>query len=776
MDKDQFQKYKQLGMGFAFFFFVVDIYYNYLEYFISINYKHPLVFSILKVIRNTGLLNHPVYIKIAIIILLFLFVLLDTGRKDSKMDKNVAIQYAVMATVLFLSTAFVIPFLNVFFYCLFVLASVLFIVVSFNNLHRLLPTNVMSDRLNKVNKTFEQTQELIENELSVNIPYQYVKEYKITNRNKREIMEPVLEQGYINFIAPDRASIIFGKPGSGKSYSFNEEFIRQFIMKGFSFVNYDFKFPTLTNIAYNYYMRYKDDEGSYAKYPKATFATINIDDPRYSERCNPLAVNILTTKAQAIDAVYTIFYNIDKKSATSQDFFQMSAMAITSASLWFLRTYKEGKYCSFPHLIEFIQNPDEKILKILDYYPDLRYFTSSFSDALSKKSFEQLSGQTASARIPLGKCATPEMFYVMTDPDNTGVDLRVNRKENVTVLNLANNPETQKTNAPAIGLYMSQASKLINAQQRVPCCFHVDELPTIFINGLNTLIATGRSNKVCTVLAVQDYSQLVQEYGKEIAETIYSTIGNVVSGAVSNETAERIAKNVGKMNYQTQSISINNESTSTSFNTNREYMIPPEDITQFSQGEFVGILVDTFKQPLPHKVFRGMVSPSKSDLGSLEVPMLHPEIDAQYLFDYQKKIQDEVRELIEDECERINLENYEKANEALEKDQENLQAQYQQDTQDATFGEEDQPEESVEPYTEPIPPIEAIPPMEEFPPIDTFSDSGMDFENQTMYYKQMQEPVQSNENETQLNQGFISAILKNAKPIELDNVEPEELE
>ena len=168
----------------------------------------------------------------------------------------------------------------------------------------------------------------------------------------------------------------------------------------------------------------------------------------------------------------------------------MSAIAITSAALWFLRLYENGKYCSFPHLVEFIQQPDEKMLAILDSYEELRYFTSAFTDALKKESFEQLSGQTASARIPLGQCATDEMFYTMTDPENTGVNLRVNLPDEVTVLSVANNPETQQTNAPALGLYMSQAAKLINAQGRVPCNFHVDELPTIFINGLRVRTKT----------------------------------------------------------------------------------------------------------------------------------------------------------------------------------------------------------------------------------------------------------------------------------------------
>ena len=331
----------------------------------------------------------------------------------------------------------------------------------------------------------------------------------------------------------------------------------------------------------------------------------------------------------------------------------MSAMSITVATLWFLRNYKDGIYCSFPHLIEMIQQPDEKLLVILDSYPDLRYFTSAFTDALQKESFEQLSGQTASARIPLGKCATDEMFWVMTDPDNTGVNLKVNLPEEVTILNIANNPETQKTNAPALGLYLSQSAKLINDHGRVPCAFHVDEFPTTYIHGLNTLIATARSNKVCTVLSAQDYTQLILEYGKEVADSIFNTIDNIIAGKVAIDTAKKISEAVGKINYTTQSISINQDNTSTSFNTQRDYIVPPEDISQLSQGEFCGIVSDTYKQKIDLKAFRGDVNPPKDNMTGVSFPMVYPDLTQEMLKENVLKIQTQINELVDEEMNRI---------------------------------------------------------------------------------------------------------------------------
>lgn len=644
-DKNQFEKYKGLGMLLAMMFLLLDIYYFNYKFFYGVGLHHGLFDTIIKFFIKMGFLKSPFYPKLGVLLMSVFFVMFDNGKKNVEIEKNEAILFGVSTTILFLSTSLLVfMYKNVFLYSILVLGSYALLIKSYHALHRLFDNTLIKDRYNKVNKIFPQNTELLENEMSVNIPFKFVKAY-----NKK--MEPIWEEGYINFVAPERATLILGKPGSGKSYSFNEEFIRQWIKKGFAFINYDYKFPTLTNFAYFYFEKYKSSYANYGN--KGRFACINISDPRYSDRCNPIHVRLLKSKQEAIDAVYTIFYNLDKKSAQKQDFFQMSAMSITVAALWFLRNYKEGIYCSFPHLIELIQQPDEKLLVILDSYPELRYFTSAFTDALQKESFEQLSGQTASARIPLGKCATDEMFWVMTDPDNTGVNLKVNLPEEVTFLNIANNPETQKTNAPALGLYLSQSAKLINDHGRVPCAFHIDEFPTTYIHGLNTLIATARSNKVCTVLSAQDYTQLVLEYGKEVADSIFNTIDNIITGKVAVDTAKKMSEAIGKINYTSQSISINQDSTSTSFNTQRDYIVPPEDISQLSQGEFCGVVSDSFKQKIDLKAFRGDVNPPKDNMKGVAYPMVYPNLTQEDLKQNVVLIQTQINDLIKEEMLRI---------------------------------------------------------------------------------------------------------------------------
>ncbi|MBE7649026.1 TraM recognition domain-containing protein [Tenacibaculum finnmarkense] len=665
-----FESYKSIK---DFLVIILTIFYFYFFFYLFFQ-EHNLNYyyfdRILLFFSKLGIFSNHYLIPSFIFFVTSVFSLAEKGNKKKEVTKDQAITYSTIGAVFFISNIIFIDYIESF--ILFGLTYSLSLLCYMRGLslfRRLFNRNILKDRFNKRNKIFPQETRLIENDMSVNIPFKFVSDYKEVEKK----MTPVFTQGFINLIAPARSTIIIGKPGSGKSYSFNEEFLKQHIKKGFAFINYDFKFPTLSTIAYNYIDVYGSIyEKMYGK--PVVFGTICIDDPRYSSRCNCISNKIITKISDAEDAVMTIFKNLDKKNADKEDFFKLSAMSITKAVLWFLKIYKDGKYLSLPHLIEFIQNKDDEILPILADYPELFYSVSAFSDALEKEAYDQLSGQTASARIPLGKLATPELFYVATDPDNTGIDLQVNKRNNVTFLNIANHPRTQQTNSPALGLYLSQVAKLINVHTddveggTVPCNYHIDELPTTFINNLKELIATARSNNICPTLAFQDYSQLVLEYGKEAADNIFNTVDNILSGKVAIDTAEKISKMAGNAQFEQQSVSISKEGSKT-FNTTSQAIIPASDIASFSQGEFTGIVSDTFKQQIVLKVFRGFISLDKSDQTKKKLPMINPNLTQEDLKDNMKSIQEDIKGIIKEELLRINLKK-QKENEAEEHDQE----------------------------------------------------------------------------------------------------------
>ena len=452
---------------------------------------------------------------------------------------------------------------------------------------RLLKNNLLEDVFNTENESFMQETKLMENEYSVNLPTKFWYRGRTYN-------------GFINLVNIFRATMILGTPGSGKSYAIVNQFIKQTIEKAYALYIYDFKFDDLSIIAYNHLLKYRH---RYKVPPK--FYVINFDNSRKSHRCNPLAPELMTDISDAYESSYTIMLNLNKSWVQKQgDFFVESPIVLFTAIIWFLKLYENGKYCTFPHAIELLNKRYEDVFTILTSYPDLENYLSPFVDAWKGGAAEQLMGQIASAKIPLSRLISPQLYWVMSGSDFT---LDINNPKEPKVLCVGNNPDRISIYGAALGLYNSRIVKLINKKKQLKSCVIIDELPTIFFKGLDNLIATARSNKVAVVLGFQDFSQLKRDYGDKEAAVIMSTVGNVFSGQVVGETAKTLSERFGKILQKRESMSINRNETSTSINTQLDSLIPASKISTLSQGMFVGAVADNFGETIEQKIFHAQI-------------------------------------------------------------------------------------------------------------------------------------------------------------------------
>ena len=452
---------------------------------------------------------------------------------------------------------------------------------------RLLKNNMMDDRFNDENESFQQETKLMENEYSINLPTKF---YYRKRWNK----------GWVNVVNPFRASIVLGTPGSGKSYAVVNNFIKQMIEKGYSLYLYDFKYPDLSTIAYNHLANHK---GGYKIPPK--FYVINFDDPERSHRCNPIHPDFMSDIADAYESAYTIMMNLNRTWIQKQgDFFVESPIVLFAAIIWYLRIYENGKYCTFPHAIEFLCRRYEDIFPILTSSPELENYLSPFMDAWQGGAAEQLAGQIASAKIPLSRMISPQLYWIMTGNDFT---LDINNPKEPKILCVGNNPDRQNIYGAALGLYNSRIVKLINKKGMLKSGVIIDELPTIYFKGLDNLIATARSNKVAVCLGFQDFSQLKRDYGDKEAAVVMNTVGNIFSGQVVGETAKTLSERFGKVLQKRQSVSINRSDVSHSFNTQMDSLIPPSKISTLTQGMFVGAVSDNFDERIEQKIFNAEI-------------------------------------------------------------------------------------------------------------------------------------------------------------------------
>lgn len=510
---------------------------------------------------------------------------------------------------------------------------------------RLLKNNLMDDVFNTENESFAQETRLIENEYSINLPTRFYYKKKWND-------------GWINVVNPFRASMVLGTPGSGKSYAIVNNYIKQQIEKGFAVYIYDYKFPDLSEIAYNHLISHLD---GYKVKPK--FYMINFDDPRKSHRCNPINPAFMTDISDAYEASYTIMLNLNRSWITKQgDFFVESPIILLASIIWFLKIYQGGKYCTFPHAIEFLNKKYADIFPILTSYPELENYLSPFMDAWESNAQDQLQGQLASAKIPLSRMISPALYWVMTGDD---FSLDINNPEEPKILVVGNNPDRQNIYSCALGLYNSRIVKLINKKHQLKSSVIIDELPTIYFRGLDNLIATARSNKVAVCLGFQDFSQLRRDYGDKESKVIENTVGNIFSGQVVSETAKTLSDRFGKVLQKRQSMTINRNDKSTSISTQMDSLIPPSKISNLTQGMFVGAVSDNFDERIEQKIFHCEIvvdnEKVKRETASYKkLPQIinfrdengndrmQEEIQANY-----NRVKQEVQQIVTDEMERI---------------------------------------------------------------------------------------------------------------------------
>ncbi len=600
--------------------------------------------------RTAGLFNSILWTKIFVVVFLALSCLGTRGVKEEKITwGKIYVCLGIGFPLFFLNwwlLALPLPSVaNAGFYIFTISVGYILLLMAGTWISRLLKNNMMDDVFNTENESFMQETKLMVNDYSVNLPTKFW--YK-----KKQW------KGWINVVNPFRAAIVLGTPGSGKSYAVVNQFIKQQIEKGYTGYIYDFKFPDLSTIAYNHLLNNRE---GYEKTP--TFYVINFDDPSRSHRCNPINPSFMDDISDAYESAYTTMLNLNRTWVQKQgDFFVESPIILFAAIIWYLRIYEDGKYCTFPHAIEFLNKSYEDIFPILTSYPDLENYLSPFMDAWKSGAADQLQGQIASAKIPLSRMISPQLYWVMSGDEFT---LDINNPDDPKMLVVGNNPDRQNIYGAALGLYNSRIVKLINKKGQLKSSVIIDELPTIYFKGLDNLIATARSNKVAVLLGFQDFSQLKRDYGDKEAAVVMNTVGNIFSGQVVGDTAKTLSDRFGKVLQKRQSMTINRNDKSTSISTQMDSLIPPSKISNLTQGMFVGAIADNFDERIEQKIFHCEIVVDNERVAAetkayKKIPIITNFVDEngvdrmkEMIKENYDRIKAEAKQIVTDELERI---------------------------------------------------------------------------------------------------------------------------
>jgi len=548
--------------------------------------------QVIQSVSATGLFKGIYTSKLFVLGLLLISLIGAKGKKDEKISPQTVVYFILGGLPLFLLGHFIfkldlVDTVRTGFYIGITSLGYILVLTGGTLLSRLLQLRLRDDIFNKLNESFPQEERLLENEYSINLPAAY------TLKGKRR-------KSWINIINPFRSSLVIGTPGAGKSYFVVRHIITQHIRKGFTMFIYDFKYDDLSRITYNTLLKNSN------RYPiKPKFFVINFEDLSRSHRCNPLDPATMEDITDATESSRTIMLGLNRDWIKKQgDFFVESPINFVTSIIWFLRKYEDGKFCTLPHVIELMQLDYPHLFKLLRTEPEIEVLINPFESAFRNEAMEQLEGQVASAKIGMARLSSPQLYYVLSGNDFT---LDINNPKEPKIVCMGNNPQKQQIYGAVLSLYISRVIKLVNKKRQQKCSLVFDEFPTIYFNGIDSLIATARANKVATTLAVQDYSQLKKDYGRDQAEVIMNIVGNVISGQVVGETAKLLSERFGKIVQERESVSINASDTSVSRSTQLDSAIPPSKIASLSSGEFVGTVSDDPDQKIELKVFHAEI-------------------------------------------------------------------------------------------------------------------------------------------------------------------------
>ena len=567
---------------------ITSLYISRIGYFIHWKLYIPEFAVFFEVLNRLHFLSD---IHLSKIVCLVFLMITCIGTKASK-DRELTMQTIVVQIVAGMALYWGSLFLLGRFEPGYLLASFIGFVllnIGFDNVSKLIHVNLMKDRFNLENESFPQEQNYRTNPYAINLPTQF------SSKGEQQ-------DGWINLVNPFRGTMVIGTPGSGKSYSVVLPFIKQHLQKGFCLCVYDFKYPDLSLVAYNHFLKAKR-EGILPG--TARFYVINFDDITRSYRCNPLAPELMESPIDAFESSRTVLYNLNREWIRKQgEFFSESAVSFFAAVIWFLKRYKNGVFCTLPHAIELLQLDYDDLFRVLSTEKDVVNIINPFINAHQRGAHEQLEGQLGSLKIAISKIISREIYWICSGDD---FSLDINNPKAPKVVCLANNPLRIEMYGAVLSLFITRMLKVINRKGQHPSSLIFDELPTIYFRGLDTLIATARSNRISTLLGMQTIDQLIRDYGKEQANAILTNIGNIFCGQAAGETARFIQNRMGKILQERQSININRNTQSTTISTQLDYLVPEGKIATLPQGYMVGQVADNFGEPITQKNFNGLV-------------------------------------------------------------------------------------------------------------------------------------------------------------------------
>ena len=621
-----------ISIGIEFFMYALDP--------VALDYMNGILVTFHEKLRTIPIYNNIVLSKLTTLVLLCVASMGTKAKKNLEFNAKKMVIIPLSCGLVMVIASIIIFYIEgqtrwyhirstTWIYMAPSLYGVMMMNVALDNISKFFKDGLIKDKFNFENESFKQMENKDENRYSVNIPMRYYYRGKFRH-------------GFVNIVNPFRGTFVVGTPGSGKTFSVIEPFIRQHSEKGFAMVVYDYKFPTLATKLYYQYRKNQHLD----KVPEGCqFNIINFVNIEYSRRVNPIQQKYIPNLAAASETAETLLESLQKgkkDSGGADQFFQTSATNFLAACIYFFvnydkkpydedgnelvaeyktdkdtlhrkltgRVFKDntmqekvqpafwlGKYSDMPHVLSFLNHSYEEIFEVLKTDPEVYPLLASFVTAFENKAMDQLEGMIGTLRVQISRLATKEAYWVFSGDD---FDLKVSDPKHPSYLLIANDPDMESIIGALNAMILNRLVTRVNSGmgKNVPVSIIADELPTLYFHKIDRLIGTARSNKVAVTLGFQELPQLEADYGKTGMQKIITTNGNIIAGSArAKETLDWLSNDIfGKVVQMKKGVTIDRDKTSINYNENVDSLVPAAKISDLPTGWICGLTARDFTE------------------------------------------------------------------------------------------------------------------------------------------------------------------------------------
>lgn len=621
-----------ISIGIEFFMYALDP--------VALDYMNGIIVTFHEKLKSIPIYNNIFLSKITTIVLLCIASMGTKAKKNLEFNAKKMVVIPLSCGLVMVIASIIIFYIEgetrwyhirstSWIYMAPSLYGVMMMNVALDNISKYFKDGLIKDKFNFENESFKQMENKDENQYSANIPMRYYYRGKFRH-------------GFVNIVNPFRGTFVVGTPGSGKTFSVIEPFIRQHSEKGFAMVVYDYKFPTLATKLYYQYRKNQHLD----KVPKGCqFNIINFVNVEYSRRVNPIQQKYIPNLAAASETAETLLESLQKgkkDSGGADQFFQTSATNFLAACIYFFvnydkkpydedgnelvaeyktdkdtlhrkltgRVFKDntmqekvqpaywlGKYSDMPHVLSFLNHSYEEIFEVLETDPEVYPLLASFVTAFQNKAMDQLEGMIGTLRVQISRLATKEAYWVFSGDD---FDLKVSDPKHPSYLLIANDPDMESIIGALNAMILNRLVTRVNSGmgKNVPVSIIADELPTLYFHKIDRLIGTARSNKVAVTLGFQELPQLEADYGKTGMQKIITTNGNIIAGSArAKETLDWLSNDIfGKVVQMKKGVTIDRDKTSINYNENVDSLVPAAKISDLPTGWICGLTARDFTE------------------------------------------------------------------------------------------------------------------------------------------------------------------------------------